>query len=82
MNLLENAKMIEIEKLIKENNLMKQLSGVQGFFKYYYSQCKDFQTKKEAFDHTNEVYFNLFGRFRFSDYGSFKNVLSYHNNKK
>jgi hypothetical protein len=32
MNLLENAKMIEIEKLIKENNLMKQLSGCKRSF--------------------------------------------------
>jgi len=82
MNPLENAKRIELEKLIKEKNLMKQLSGVQGFFKYYYSECKNFETKKEAFDHINEVHYNFFDRYRFSSYESFKNALSYYNNKK
>jgi hypothetical protein len=82
MNLLEKAHQIEIEKLIQENKKMKLLSTTEGFFKEYYSNCQKFETNKQAFDHTNEVYFDLFGQYRFADYISFKNMVSYYNKKK
>jgi hypothetical protein len=82
MNPLENAHRIEIEKLIQKNEKMRQMSSREGFFKQYYSNCQKFETNKEAFDHTNEMYFDLFGRHRFADYVSFKNMISYYNKKK
>lgn len=82
MNLLEKANQIAIAKLQKENQLMKQLSSRQGFFKYYYGECKHHETNKAAFDAVNEQYYELFGAYRFSDYASFKSITTYYNKNK
>jgi hypothetical protein len=81
MTPLQKAQQIEFEKVQKENELMKRLSTREGFFKFYYQECKNFETNKQAFDHTNEMYFDLFGQYRFADYISFKNMVTYYNKK-
>jgi hypothetical protein len=47
--------------------MMKRLSTREGF-KFYYQECKNFETNKQAFDHTNEMYFDLFGQYAFGLY--------------
>lgn len=79
---LENALRIEIEKLKKQTELMRQLSTVSGFSFYYFTECKKHATNKEAFNHVNDLYQELFGEFRYSDFHSFKRVLIYNNKKK
>lgn len=75
MTQLEIAQQIEIEKLKKENELMRQLSTVDGFFIYYFSQCPVNKTNVEAFNFVNQKYFDLFGEYRYSDHDSFKRIL-------
>lgn len=81
MTPLENAQKIEIEKLKTENELMRQLSTDEGFSFYYYTQCKEHRTNKDAFNYVNELYFALFGEFRYIDFYSYKRVLIYRNKK-
>lgn len=79
---------IEIEKLNEENALMKQLGTSAGFFEYYFKQLgkKDngrpvHRSNIECFNYVNGRYFDLFGEYRYSYYGSFKQVL-YRQHKK
>jgi hypothetical protein len=81
MTQLEIAQKIEIEKLKKENELMRKLSTVDGFFIYYFSQCPVHKTNIEAFNAVNQKYFDLFGEFRYSDIDSFKKMIRYHTKK-
>lgn len=81
MTPLENALQIEIEKLKKQNELMRQLSTVEGFSFYYYTNCKNHSTNKEAFNFVNDQYYELFGEYRYSDFHSFKRVLIYNSRK-
>jgi hypothetical protein len=81
MTQLEIAQKIEIEKLKKENELMRKLSTVDGFFIYYFSQCPVHKTNIEAFNTVNQKYFDLFGEFRYSDIHSFKKMIRYHTKK-
>jgi hypothetical protein len=81
MTPLQKAQQIEFEKVQKQNELMKSLSTREGFFKFFHHKCKSFKTNKQAFDHINEIYFDLFGKYRFSDFSSFKNMVTYYNKK-
>lgn len=82
MTPLENALQIEIERLKKQTELMRQLSTFDGFSFYYFKECKNQKTNKDAFNHVNDLYFELFGEYRYSDFHTFKRVLIYHNKKK
>ena len=81
MTQLEIAQRTELEKLKKENELMRQLSTINGFFIYYFSQCPVHKTNIDTFNAVNEKYFNLFGEYRYSDIHSFKKSLIYHTKK-
>lgn len=71
----------DLEQLLKENKIMKQLATRQGFFDYYFSECKNHKTNHAAFDAVNDLYLSLFGECRYSDYITFKNMNNYYNKK-
>jgi hypothetical protein len=81
MTQLEIALKIENDKLESQLIQMKQLVSVDGFFKIYFQECKNAKTNQEAFNTVNDLYFNLFGRYRYIDYASFKNVTNYYHKK-
>jgi hypothetical protein len=60
---------------------MRQLARRQGFFEYYFAECKNYKTNHAAFDAVNDLYFELFGEYRYSDFNVFKNA-NWHQNKK
>lgn len=72
----------DLQKLLNENKIMRQLARRQGFFDYYFAECKNHKTNHAAFDAVNDLYFELFGEYRYADYGVFKNVTNYYNKKK
>lgn len=47
-----------------------------GFFQYYFYELPHHRTKIEAFNHVNELYFDLFGEYRYEDYNSFRLIFS------
>ncbi|NHM07997.1 hypothetical protein G4D82_12250 [Flavobacterium sp. CYK-4] len=78
----ENALRLRILKLEEEAKVMKRLSTRQGFFDMYYEALPDHSTYESAFNSVNDLHFQLFGFYRYSDYVSFKNVINYYKRKK
>ena len=61
----------EIKQLQQENNLMRQLGTATGFYEYYFKQLKYHRTNIECFNTVNDLYFDLYGEYRYSSYYSF-----------
>lgn len=72
----------ELDQLLHENKIMRQISCTKGFFNYYFTECKNHTTNHAAFDAVNDLYFELFGETRYRDYNTFKNALSNRRKKK
>jgi len=70
-----------IDQLLQENKTMRQLATRTGFFDYYFSECKNHKSNHAAFDAVNELFFDFFGEYRYSDFNVFKNA-NWHINKK
>ncbi|WP_119792056.1 hypothetical protein [Flavobacterium anhuiense] len=77
----ENVLRIKVAKLEKQTELMQNLCTTQKFYAYYFSKLSEFPSNKACFDHVNDLYYELFGEFRYSDYASFRVQLSKYNNK-
>jgi hypothetical protein len=80
----ENALRLEIEKLRRENDLMKQLGTRKGFFDHYFKLLPIAKTNEDAFHQVNNTYFDLFGKFMFTNNEAFRKSLKryYQNQKK
>lgn len=77
----ENELRIYIEKIERENKLMRKFASVKGFYDEYYAEVSKVSSNKEAFDNVNELYYSVYGKYRYSDYNSFKRISNYYNNK-
>jgi hypothetical protein len=77
----ENALRIYVAKLERENLEMRNLSTVKGFYDEFFKKLKTAKTNIEAFNEVNERYHELFGKYRYSDWNSFKKMTNYYNNK-
>lgn len=66
------AAQVELERLRKENEIMKQIGSADGFYDYYFKQIINFKNRREAFLHVNNLYKKYFGCLRYSDYDSFR----------
>lgn len=66
----------EIDRLRKENQLLKQLGTRQGFFTYYFSRLPFYNLNKDCFVAVNKKYKELYGENRYEDYDSFRKVLN------
>jgi hypothetical protein len=75
------ADQVELEKLQKKVDRMRQLVPTLGFFKCYFVLLKHCKTDTEAFNLLNDEYFELFGVYRYSDWDAFRNSMKYHNKK-
>ncbi|RZJ33733.1 MAG: hypothetical protein EOO51_12640 [Flavobacterium sp.] len=84
MDAEKNALNLRLEKLEKQNQLMRQLSTRDGFYAKYFEEIPKAKTNEEAFNTLNDLYFELFGEYRYSDFDSFKTVTNrnYKKNKK
>jgi hypothetical protein len=61
---------------------MRLLSSKSGFYSEYFTELKTAKSNKQAFDTINEEHHRLFGRYRYSDWNSFKKMTNYYNKKK
>lgn len=77
----ENALRIYIKKLEAQNALMLQFSTTSGFYEMYFKELKTAKSNIEAFNNVNEKYYELFNKYRYSDWNSFKKMTNYYNNK-
>jgi hypothetical protein len=55
---------------IPENAL--KLYSIEGFIEEYYSQCRNFNTDKEAYLAVEQKYSNYFGYNRYASFESFR----------
>lgn len=78
----QNALRIYITKLELENIEMRKISTRKGFYNEYFNELKNAKTNKEAFNTVNERFYSLFGKYRYSDYATFKRMTNYYHNKK
>lgn len=77
----ENAFRVYIAKIEKEKELMRKLADKDGFYSEYYQKLRTAKSNKAAFEELNDLYFELFGKYRYSDWNSFKKMTNYYNNK-
>jgi len=66
---------IKVTELQNQVDTMKKLCTAEGFYLFWSDSLKvkkKFPTNKSCFDYVNELYYELFGCYRYSDYGSFK----------
>lgn len=77
---MNNPLSIEAQQIIKkleaENKLMRQLATATGFFEYYFSMLKHYRTNLECFNAINDLYFDIFGEYKYSSHKSFHNQKS------
>jgi hypothetical protein len=69
------AKQVEIEKLTKKVERMRQIGTTAGFYKAYYDLLPKTKTYVDAFNQLNDEYFELFGVYRYSSYNTFRKRL-------
>jgi hypothetical protein len=67
-----------IEKLKKENEIIRRIGTVTGFYEYYFQQLKNHKTEIECFEAVNDLYFEYFGEYKYSSYDSFRKVKNKH----
>jgi hypothetical protein len=73
----------EIKKRDEIINLQKKLQGRTEFFKYYFDNLPFYQTQTDCFNAVNDLYFELFKEYKYTDYNSFrKQVTTYLKPKK
>jgi hypothetical protein len=62
----------------QEIKLIKNLGGRSpfGFYAYYFNELPYHKTNKDAFDHVNSIYFDLFGEYRYSSFDVFRKVYA------
>lgn len=71
----------QIKELQKQNQLLKQLGTTIGFYEYYVENIPSYRTYIECFNAVNDLYFDLFGEYRYSCWHSFKQSKFYKNNR-
>lgn len=78
--LIHNIKSIKDLDIYQENELRKELGGIKpfGFYRYYFNELPQHATKIECFNHVNELYFDLFGEYRYEEWNSFRNQYNRH----
>lgn len=61
-------------KRTDDRELTRQLSTTDGFTARYYNLLRFHKTYSEAYEATEQDHVRLFGRRRYSNYNSFRNV--------
>jgi len=62
----------------KKLTLHRVLITRTGFFQQYLKALETHNTKKAAFNYTNDLYAEIFGEPRFADYDTFRNSFKNH----
>ena len=70
------AAQVELERLRKENEIMKQIASTDGFYDLYFKKIQEYSSRIDAFNYVNGLYEKCFGCKRYSNYWSFKNVVN------
>lgn len=66
----------QIKKQAEKIKLMRKLSTCSGFYDHYFELLKSSETKEQAFNKVNSLFFQLFDINRYSDYAEFRQKLN------
>lgn len=69
----------QIEEYQYREKMYKKLGTRQGFFQYYFEQLPKHRTNVECFNQVNDLYMDLFGEERYSDFNSFRHQANHYN---
>ncbi len=50
--------------------------SAHGFYNYYFNDLKYHRNQTECFNHINDLYFDIYGEYRYESYQSFSNQYS------
>lgn len=78
----EVAALAQAEKYRQQTEMMRKIHNPQGFYDYYFAQLPLHRTNVECFNAVNDLYFELFGDYKYSSYNSFQRRLTEIINKK
>jgi len=82
MDHLELANRLREQKLLEKIDLMRKLHSPEGFYLYWFENLRKFEgygVNKACFDAANDLYFELFLEYRYSDYNSFRRYITRRN---
>lgn len=78
----------QLQEIYEQNQLMKKLGNSTGFFQCYFKELGEIigdrqkhRTNVEAFNYVNDLYFDLFGEYKYSGYNSFRHQLNRYHKK-
>lgn len=63
-------------------DLAVQLGTTKGFFQYYFDQLPQHKSQIDSFEAANQLHYDIFKEYKYSDYHSFRRSMSYHLNNK
>lgn len=72
----------QIEEYHYREKMYRKLGTRQGFFQFYFEQLPQHRTNVECFNAVNELYFEFFGEWRYTDYNSFRKQANHYNNNR
>lgn len=72
------AMRIQMQQLEAKIELMKQLRTSEGFIRYFFKEIDNYKNRAECFNAVNELFYQLFGEYRYSDYDSFRRVCNHY----
>lgn len=72
------ANLAQEEKYRDQVEMMRKIYSPKGFFDYYFTQLPHHKTNIDCFNAANDLYFELFGDYKYSSHGSFLNQLKKH----
>lgn len=78
---IQTIKELDVYDLQK---MYKQLGGrtPYGFYQYYFNELPFHRTNLECFNHVNDIYFELYGEYRYESYNSFRIQYNQHLKKQ
>jgi hypothetical protein len=80
----QNVLRLENEALKKKIELMQQLTSFQGFYNMFFLEVAKQKNRETAFNVVNGLFFDLFGKYKYSCYANFRQAVSnnFKKNKK
>jgi hypothetical protein len=78
MTALEKHLQAELEKSKQKIATMQKIATSIGFYDFYFSNLKNFETEVKCFHYVNDLYFEFFGEYKYSSYNSFRKLKNKH----
>ena len=72
---LKIAQNYQARKATEKLALAKQLGTTKGFYNFYFTHLPKFQSQQHCFYSINELHYNIFSEYKYTNYNSFRKRL-------